>query len=266
SRDPSAVFALQFRLGQTLQVQLDDKRGAVEVYRDILQENPTHQQTLAALEDMFHAGHLQVEIGGVLEPLYEAAGEYEKLHAIEEVELKKLSGPDRQGMYQRLAELAETRLYDQQKALHWWSEALIEDPRWDRALEESERLAGATAAWDEMVTAYTRALERTSDRQVQRMTLLRMARVHEFELGDAANATNTHLRVLEIDPRDPDALAALDRLYLGAGMYDDLAEILRRRIEVVQDPDEQIELYFRRGAIFSDALADLDQALACYTA
>src|SRR6185436_19272357 len=119
---------------------------------------------------------------------------------------------------------------------------------------------------DEMVTAYTRALERTSDRQVQRMTLLRMARVHEFELGDAANATNTHLRVLEIDPRDPDALAALDRLYLGAGMYDDLAEILRRRIEVVQDPDEQIELYFRRGAIFSDALGDLDESLACYTA
>ena len=48
-------------------------------------------------------------------------------------------------------------------------------------------------------------------------------------------------------------------------MYDDLAEILRRRIEVVQDPDEQLELYFRRGAIFSDALGDLDQALACYT-
>ena len=33
----------------------------------------------------------------------------------------------------------------------------------------------------------------------------------------------------------------------------------------VQDPDEQLELYFRRGAIFSDALGDLEQALACYT-
>jgi golgin subfamily B member 1 len=266
SREPDAVASLQFRLGQTLQLQLDDKKGAVEVYREILADNPAHQATLAALEEMFHAGHLQVEIGGVLEPLYEAAGEYEKLHAIEEVELRKLTGPDRQAMYQRLAELAEGKLYDQQKALHWWSEAMIEDPRWDRALEESERLAGQTASWDEMVGAYTRALERTTDRGVQRMTLLRMARVHEFELHDAARAVETHLRVLEIEPRDADALAALDRLYLGAGMYDDLAEILRRRIEVTQDPDEQLELYFRRGAIFSDALADLDQALACYTA
>src|SRR6185295_5189819 len=81
-----------------------------------------------------------------------------------------------------------------------------------------------------------------------------------------ARAVETHLRVLELEAKDVDALAALDRLYLGAGMYDDLAEILRRRIEVTQDPDEQLELYFRRGAIFSDALADLDQALACYQA
>ncbi|HEU0033618.1 MAG TPA: tetratricopeptide repeat protein [Kofleriaceae bacterium] len=263
--NPDEIAALQFRLGQTRQNQLGDRKGAVEVYRDILNDQPTHAATLTALEDMFHAGHLQMEIGAVLEPLYEASAEYGKLHGIHEVQLGKLSGPDRQAMYQRLAELAEGKLYDQPKAFHWWSEALVEDPRWDHALEESERLAGATGSWDEMVAAYTRALERTQDKDVQRLTLLRMARVFEFELGDPARAVETHLRVLEIEPKDPDALAALDRLYLGAGMYDDLAEILRRRIEVTQDTDEQLELYFRRGAIFSDALGDLDQSLACYT-
>jgi tetratricopeptide (TPR) repeat protein len=49
-------------------------------------------------------------------------------------------------------------------------------------------------------------------------------------------------------------------------MYDELVEVLRRRIEITTDPDEQIELQFRRGAIFSDALADLDASLACYQA
>ncbi|MGN6110824.1 MAG: tetratricopeptide repeat protein [Kofleriaceae bacterium] len=260
------VAALQYRLGQTLQNQLGDRKGAVEVYREILASQPQHQATLSALEDMFHAGHLQLEIGQVLEPLYEAVGEYGKLHGIHEVELGKLTGPDRQAMFQRLAELAEHKLYDQQKALHWWSEALVEDPRWDRALEEGERLAGQTASWDEMVAAYTRALERASDKEVKRLTLLRTARVHELELSDPAKAVETHLAVLELEPKDVDALAALDRLYLGAGMYDDLAEILRRRIEVTTDTDEQLELYFRRGAIFSDALGELDQALACYVA
>ncbi|MDB4962480.1 MAG: Tetratricopeptide 2 repeat protein [Myxococcales bacterium] len=260
------IATLQNRLGQVLQNQLGDRKGAVDVYREILVAHPTHEQTLASLEEMFHAGHLQMEIGAVLEPLYEAAGEYAKLHGIHEVQLTKLSGPDRSAMYQRLAELAEGRLYDQTKAFTWWSEALVEDPRWDRALEESERLAGETGAWDAQVSAYTRALERTTDKDLKRVTLLRMARVHEFELQDAARAVETHLRVLELETKDADALASLDRLYLAAGMYEDLAEILRRRIEVVQDNDEQLELYFRRGAIFSDALGDLDQALGCYSA
>src|SRR5207248_132850 len=114
----------------------------------------------------FHAGHLQSEIGGVLEPLYEAANEYGKLHGIYEVQLSKLRGPDRQAMYQRLAELAEGRLYDPTRAFHWWSEALVEDPRWDRAVEESERLAGDSASWDDLVAAYTRALDGTKDKDV----------------------------------------------------------------------------------------------------
>ncbi|HEY5946714.1 MAG TPA: tetratricopeptide repeat protein [Kofleriaceae bacterium] len=260
------IADLQYRLGHTLENQLGDRKGAVEVYRDILGNHPTHEGALASLENMFHAGHLQLEIGGVLEPLYEAANEFGKLHAIHEVQLTKLAGPDRQQMYQRLAELAEHRLFDQNKALDWWCAAIVEDPRWEHALEESERLAGETGAWNDMVTAYNGALERTQDKETRRLTLLRLARVYEYEMHDAANSVTTHLKVLEIEPKDPDALASLDRLYLNAAMYDDLAEILRRRIEVVNDPDEQMELYFRRGAIFSDALGDLEQSLKCYTA
>ena len=260
------IANLQFRLGQVLETQLGDRKGAVDAYREILATHPTHEPATLALEDMFHAGHLQMEIGQVLEPLYESASEFGKLHGIHEVQLGKLTGADRQAMYQRLAELAEQRLYDQSKALDWWSAALVEDPRWDRALEESERLAGDTGAWNQMVAAYENALAQlpAAAKDVHKQTLLRLARVYEFELGDPAHAVETYLKVLEIDAKDPDALAALDRLYLGAGMYDDLAEILRRRIEVTTDPDEQLELYFRRGAIFADTLGDLEQSLKCY--
>jgi len=259
------VVALQFRLGQTLEQPLDDKKAAIEVYREILTTTPTHAATLQALELLFLDGHHQLEIGNVLEPLYEAAGEFEKLHRIYEVQLGKLTAQvDRAAMHARLAELAEARLYDPQRAFAWWGQAVVEDPRSDRAVEEVERLARETAGWDDLVAVYTRALERHADREVRRQTLLKLARVYEVELRDAHHAVETHLRVLEIEPKDGDALAALDRLYLGAGMYDELVEVLRRRIEITLDPDEQIELQFRRGAIFSDALGDLDAALGCY--
>src|SRR4029078_2779257 len=40
------IAALQFRLGQTLEDQLGDRKGAVEVYREILSTQPTHGATL----------------------------------------------------------------------------------------------------------------------------------------------------------------------------------------------------------------------------
>ena len=89
------VVNLQFRLGQTLEDALDDKKGAIEVYREILTANPAHAPTHAALEGLFFEGpaedKLQTEIAGILEPLYETAGEFEKLHRIYEVQLGKLT-------------------------------------------------------------------------------------------------------------------------------------------------------------------------------
>ncbi len=262
------VADLQYRLAQVLESRLGDRKAAVEVYREILTTQPTHESALTALETMFHAGHLQVEIGNVLEPLYEASSEFGKLHAIHEVQLQKLSGPERQAMYQRLAELAEHRLEDPALALRWWAQAVVEDPRWERAVEDGERLAKDTGAWGDVVAAYREALTRipSGDSELAKQTNLRLARVYEFEVREPANAVATYLAALELDAKDSDALAALDRLYLNAGMSEDLVEILRRRIEVVQDPDEQLELVFRRGELFADVLGDLEQALGCYNA
>jgi tetratricopeptide (TPR) repeat protein len=262
------IVELQFRLGQVLEQRLNDLSGAIEVYRDILGTNDGHAPTLSALEMLFLEGHHQMEIAGILEPLYETAGEYEKLHKIYEVQLGMLTeASDRQSMYQRLAELAEDKLSDPARAFHWWGEGTFEDPRWEQALEESERLAQATAGWNHLVSVYRRVLERhREDAEVRRQTLLRLARVYEFELAQADEAIECHLQVLSIDPQDVDALRALDRLYEAAGMYEQLVDILRRRIEVTIDGDEIIELHFRRGRIYSDALNDLDAALRCYEA
>src|SRR5690606_36109121 len=161
----------------------------------------------------------------------------------------------------------EEKLLDQGRAFGWWGEALCEDASSTLAVEQVERLARQTGVWPDLVNVYVRVLERNSApeaRDLQRQTLLRLARVYDAELRDAASAVETYLRVLELDAQDPEALAALDRLYAAAGMYDELVEILRRRIAVTLDGDEIVQMQLRRGQIFAEALGDLDQALACY--
>ena len=259
------ILGLQFRLGQVLEQALGDLPAAIEAYREILGSDPDNEPTLGALEMLLANGQHESEIANILEPIYEGAGHYEKLHRIYEVQLTKLSEPtDRQTMYQRLAELAEHQLMDQARAFGWWGNALVEDATSELAVEEAERLAGATALWNDMVNVYVQVIERNTEDESRKSALLRLARVYDAELGNAASAVETYLRVLEIDERDADALEALDRLYAAAGMYEELVEILRRRIEVTLDGEEIVQLQLRRGYIYGEALADLNAALACY--
>jgi len=64
------IVDLTFRLAQIYELALLDLPKAVEAYREILANQPTHAETRAALERMFMGGTMQLEIAEVLEPLY----------------------------------------------------------------------------------------------------------------------------------------------------------------------------------------------------
>ncbi len=261
------IVALQFRLGQVYETQLKDLDNAIEVYREILAADPSHSPTLAALELLFAEGVKQLEIAAILEPLYRAAEQWEKLVKIHEVQLARMTdGNERLGMLQRMAEICEHKLVDQPAAFYFWSKALREAPLAELPGEEVERLASAVHTWDEVVALYNDILAEKQDPETQRRILLKKARVHEVELHDAAQAEESHLRVLGIDGKDAEALAALDRIYTAGSMWTELADILGRRIGVTNVTDEIVELYMRLGRVYADALDEPDHAVSSYNA
>ncbi len=267
ARGDQEIVALQFRLGQLYEQSLRDIDNAIEVYREILAADPAHGPTLAALELLFAEGVKQIEIATILEPLYRVAEQWEKLTKIHEVQLGKLTGAEeRTSMIQRIAEIHEHKLVDQPSAFVWWAQAVRETPSSELAVEEVERLARACHTWDELVGVYNQVLEERREPEIQRSVLLRLARIYEAELSDNAKAEESHLQVLAIDPKDPDSLAALDRIYTAASMWQELADVLHRRIGVTTATDEIVELYFRLGRVYSDALDDTAQSVAAYNA
>src|SRR6185369_15225075 len=105
------ILTFKYRLGQVHQHYLKDLPSAIASYREVLAAAPEHTPTLEALEGLFSQGVHQVEIGEILEPLYQAAGEWDKLANVLEAELAVKKEPEeRLAMYYRIAELHEERL------------------------------------------------------------------------------------------------------------------------------------------------------------
>ena len=263
---PDEILEFRYRLGVVHQTRLNDLNAAIGAYREVISAAPEHTATLEALEGLFAAGIKQLEIGEILEPLYQSAGEWEKLSGVLEAVLThQKEESDRLAMYYRLAELHEERLISQDGALGIYVRALKEYPRDEKALEEVERLAGSVdGGWEMLANAYADVLGLHADKEVQTSIGKRLARVFENELGDVAKAEETYRYVLGVEPLEAEALANLDRIYTMMEQYPELASVLEQRVRATEDKPELVDLYLRLGQTYEERLGQNDDAIRAF--
>jgi tetratricopeptide (TPR) repeat protein len=266
AQSPDEVLELKFRLGRVLQEKLTDLDASIAAYRDVINAAPENQATLDALEALFASGVKQLEVGEILEPLYRASGEWEKLAQIYEAQLVHTQGSEeRLAAYYRLAEMFEEKLLDAPKTLEVYLRALKEYPLDEKTCEEAPRLAATVdGGWETLANAYADVLGAHTDPAVQSAVGRRLARTFEDELGDIGKAEETYKYVLSVDPADVEALANLDRIYLSLESWPELAQILEMRVKATTDTMELVELYARLGELYETRVADVPNAIRAY--
>jgi tetratricopeptide (TPR) repeat protein len=255
---PDDILNFKFRLGQVHETRLADVPAAIQAYREVIAAAPEHAPTLEALEGLFAQGVHQLEIGEVLEPLYQSTGDWDKLTAVFEAELGQKTGrEERLATYFRIAELHEERLISLDGALAVYIRSLKEFPSDEKTLDECERLGAASdGGWEALANAYADVLELHEDKPVQAAIGKRLARLFEEELGDISNAEKTYRYVLGIDPADVPALTELDRIYTSLEQWPELAQVIEQRIPATTDPMELTELHLRVGEVYEERLQD----------
>ena len=266
AQSPDEILELKYRLGQIEETRLGNLDAAIAAYRDVISAAPEHEATVQALEALFASGAKQAEVGEILEPLYRAVGEWEKLARVYEAELAQTAGEEaRLGAYYRLAELFEDKLLDPVKTLEVYIRALREFPLDARAGEEAPRLAAVVdGGWETLANAYADVLGEHPDPMVQRTIGRRLARTFEEELADVAKAEETYKYVLGVDATDVEALGQLDRIYLLAESWEALAQVLEMRVAATADALELVDLYARLGELYETRLGDLPSAVRSY--
>ncbi|MEZ4254353.1 MAG: tetratricopeptide repeat protein [Polyangiales bacterium] len=263
---PEAILNLQFRLGQVEQHRLAHLDEAIEHYREILAAAPEYTPALSALESLFSEGKKTAEIAEILEPHYRVQEQWDKLVDVHERQLGTIEDRDeRVSLMHRVAETAEERAGEPEVAFVWMQRALAEDPSHDHSLAEIERLATGVDGWANLAATYAEIAGDTRHAAELRVDISkRGARVYLEELDDIGRAEEMYRYVLGLSPNDEDALAALTQIYEQFGALEALATTLRRRVNVVEHPDDKVALSYQLGQLLQHDLGRSTEAIAVY--
>src|SRR5262249_18896713 len=123
------TVALKYRIGHLWQIRMGDVSRAIESYREALELDPSHTETLAALDGLVHGKVEPVRAAKVLEPIYDAQADYPRLVDVLEVMVANSDDPAaRVELLHRIARLQEQAIGNANKAFDAHARALRDDP------------------------------------------------------------------------------------------------------------------------------------------
>ena len=269
--DPMESISYQYRIAELYDKRLDDVQRAIELYRDLLAQMSDHEPTLEALEALTRGERAPLEAAQVLEPIYDALGEWTKLIEVLEVQGRATEDPyQRVELLHRIARLYEEMLNDPNAAFDTYARAVAADVSNDESLAQYERLASMVQRWADLAALY--------DEQLQTLGIgsdnedpvrfgeigLRLARIYEEQLEDFDRAIERFNLVLEQEPDNAEAIASLDRLYEMTERWEQLATILSKEAELAATGDEILNFRFRLAQVQQYRLNDIGSAIIAY--
>ncbi|MBM4291539.1 MAG: tetratricopeptide repeat protein, partial [Deltaproteobacteria bacterium] len=255
-----------FRCGALLCGALARPADAVEVYRQVLMEDPEDARAAQALERLF-----------------KEAARWEDLVRLLQDRLAYISDEQAQrATHHEVGRVLADELGRVEEAMGSWRQALDLDPLDPVALA---RLKGALAAarrWVELLSLLEDERGHYEDDAAQAVALdAHMADLHGERLGDVARAIELHRAVLERDAAHAEARAALERFmgapqtrleaaealsahYAAVEDHGALARVYEAQLLSLLDPAERVATFKRLGALLRGPLAQPRRAFDAY--
>src|SRR4029077_12707346 len=148
-------------------------------------------------------------------------------------------------------------------------QALAESPADDWAIATSRRLAAESGSWPELVEAYEAAVPRAegaSDVTAVMALLGTLAAAYERELANPELAIARNQKILGLSAKEPDAVAALERLYIATGRFADLLAIYDKKLSMAKSKTEELEIRFKLANLYEEEIKQPDKAIELYLA
>ena len=240
-------LALHLRLAQVKQ-NLGDRVGAFDVLSRAALESPAELDLwdqLAVLANK--TGRTQQFVETIAQAVPESGPSGLPAHV--EMDLAE-----------RAATLYDENLGEIDRATPYLERILTQDPGNDRAFLRLKQILTTRERWRDLESLYERMLEATESPERRTDLLAEVAIVAEEITNDAPKAIGYYERILAIEPGHEPAMFALDKLYASHERWQNLADLLRRRLEL-GGSSAATALKLRLGTLLSVRLGDPKSAL-----
>lgn len=242
--DAAERIELRKRIAELQAKELEDAAGALEIYRQVLEDAPSDEGAIAAVRAIGEKDDgLRATAADILEPVLRSAGRHDDLVAVLELRLGGQQEPFERARtlsaIARVHEEGRSKPADARDALLRAFEETPDDKTLRDDLERLAKVEGGGAGF----RAYAEALEKKAagvyDEALVRELLTTLSRICETELSDDKRAAAALAKATEQAGDLPELLEGLDRLYARSKDWDALADVLGRRIEVATSPEER---------------------------
>lgn len=221
---------------------------AAEIYKSIAEEDPvncTFSLSKAAA-------------------VYEESDSWEKLAGLYSLMAERETEPLFQAaFFSKSGEIFLRRLNDPLKAAEYFEKSLASK----YSFETARMLAGlciGTKNYDRCIEILTTELENTSEKEEKIRILKKLADCRTVHGDEIEESEKYLLRILEIDPKNLDAVKRLGLVYSAERNWEKLVETNFKEIDLTRNIAEIASLYYKNGVIFYEYLKDLTRATECF--
>lgn len=221
---------------------------AAEIYRNIADEDPlncTFALSKAA-------------------EIYEDNESWEKLADLYSFMAERETEPVFQAaFFSKTGDIFLHRLNDPEKAAEYFEKSLAAK----YSFETARMLAGLCIGaknYDRCIEILTTELENASEKEEKIRILNKLADCRTVQNNETEESEKYLLKILEIDPKNLDAVKRLGLLYGREKKWEKLTEANFKEIDLSRNIAEIAALYYKNGVIFYEEIKDLTRATECF--
>ena len=246
------LVTLWLERAQVLHEKLDDKPKAIESYQQALDIDPDQLQAHRALADLYVETRDWQRARETILTVFDRAGE------------GGLSGPGRTELHRKLAAV-ELALGNREEAIDQYRAVLTRFEDDAESARNLGQLLREDEKWEDLAAFYAGRAERKEGKEAAALHTA-AASIWWEKLARLEPAATQYQAAVDAAPQSEAVgarLASLQRVYAGLGAWQQVTEVLRRRISLA-DAGQKAPMLLALAAILGSRLDDAEAATRCW--